>query len=548
MQYKELLRILSRFFFVLLIPLSIPTLIAIWCDWFVGPGVYPQLPCSNAFLLTLLLVFLLGGLFYFLSKGSGSHLYRKESLLLVIIIYVVTPFLSALPFYLNGTLEKISDAYFESVSAYTTTGATLLQAKQFDGEKEIPIKQEFMIDETYMYSYYGTIQPVRDFSGAVILSGIEAVHPALLFWRSFMQCLGGGGIVILFVAILPALGVGGKLLFEAETTGPSTEALFPRIKETASLLWKVYSTLIGLQTVLLMITNPKVPLFDALLLSFSTLSTGGFAPSNLSVAGYESPWTTLIILIFMIFGSINFALFFLLLKGKVSRWNDPELKVFLTIILISTLFGAWQLTGIPTDSITLETTGQTVFSFPMALLHASFQLVSAQSSTGFTIGNFDVWPFPFQVWMLVLFYIGGMAGSTAGGTKIIRSMSVFSIVLHSIESVFRPDTIRHYRVGGKTIDTKNAINILSFIVIVLALAVVGTFGLVLQGIDAETSLSTVSCMLNNTGLAFRLGGPLNSFAFLPLGAKLISCLLMIAGRLEFFAVLLLFVPSFWKKI
>jgi trk system potassium uptake protein TrkH len=524
-------------------------MMAIWCDWIVGSSVYPQLPAALAFVETLFICFALASLLFFISKDTQQGLFRKEGLLLVIFVYFLTPLVSALPFLFNGTLANPLDAYFECVSGYTTTGATILQAKEYSpmSENEIPIVKDYVIDKDYTYSYFGNVEPIKDSLGATILTGIEAVHPALLFWRSFMQCLGGGGIVVLFVAILPALGVGGKFLFQTEVSGPTTDSLFPRIKETASLLWKVYSALIGIETVLLMFTNPKVSLFDALCISFSTLSTGGFCPKNASIAAYGSDLTTGIITIFMLLGSINFTLYFLLLKGKLSKWNDPELKVFLGIVVISVLYGTSQLWGEPVDSVTREFFNEEIFSPFSAFLTSAFQLISAQTSTGFVIADFDSWGYPLQVWMLIMFFVGGMAGSTAGGIKVIRSMSVFNVMLNKIESLFKPDNVRNFRVGGQVLDPQMAITILCFFVVVFFLTISFTFLLVMGGVDIETSISSVSCMVNNTGIAFRLAGPTNTFAFLNDAGKLLCSVLMIAGRLEFFALLVLFAPSFWKK-
>jgi trk system potassium uptake protein len=549
MHYKAVIKALSFYLYILLIPLLIPTLMAIWCDWVVGPSVYPQLPTALAFIETLLICFSSATLLYFLSKEPKGGLYRKEGLLLVILVYFITPLISALPFLFSKTLDNPIDAYFECVSGYTTTGATVLQGKEynsFTGE-EISVVKEYVIDKDYTYQYFGNVEPIKNHLGEVILTGIEAVHPSLLFWRSFMQCLGGGGIVVLFVAILPALGVGGKFLFQTEVSGPTTDSLFPRIKETASLLWKVYSSLIGLETILLMFTNSKVSLFDALCISFSTLSTGGFTPKNASIAAYASDVTTAIVMVFMILGSINFTLYFLLLKGKLSRWNDPELKVFLGIIAVSVLFGTLELWGKPVDQFTKTYFDKEVFSPFSAFLTAGFQLISAQTSTGFVIADFDQWSYPLQVWMLIMFFVGGMAGSTAGGIKIIRSMSVFKIMLNKIESLFKPDTVRNFRVGGQIIEPQMAITILCFFIVVFSLTIFSTFFLVLGGIDIETSITSVSCMLNNTGIAFRLAGPTNSFAFFNDPGKLLCSVLMIAGRLEFFALLVLFAPNFWKK-
>lgn len=546
MLYRDISRALGYYLWVLLIPLIIPTAISIFCEWIVGPAVYPQPPSAWAFLITMAITAFLGLFFWYFGLKSKRHLFRREALLLVLIVYFLTPAIGALPFWINGTLNPL-DAYFEAVSGYTTTGATIMQAKEYNPitSEEVPINLSFCVNKDVQYNYFGTVKPVLSPDGEVLYSGIEAVSPGLIFWRSLMQCLGGGGIVILFIAILPALGVGGKVLYQAEITGPTKETIFPRVKETASLLWKVYIGLILLETILLMFTNSKVSLWDALNVSLTTLSTGGFCPKNAGIAAYDSLVTNWIIILFMILGSISFTLYFLCMRGKFYRLNDPELKTFLLIILFSVILATWKLTGAARDSVTDITTN--TFSFWQALSYGAFQVISAQTSTGFSTSNFDVWPFSVQALMLTLFFVGGMAGSTAGGIKVIREQVSFKVLLNKIEGIFRPDTVREYRLGNTIIDNNTASTILAFLMIVGAITIASVYLFILNGVDPETSLTITGCTMNNVGIAFRAAGPTNSFAFLPVFSKIWSIILMIAGRLEFFALLIIFTPGFWKK-
>lgn len=550
MLYRDILKVLGFYLWIFLIPLAIPTSIAIYTDWIIGPDVYPQLPSAFAFLITMGVTALLGLIFWFFGRKGRGTLFRREGLLLVIIVYFLTSLIGGLPFWINHTFSSPIDAFFEAVSGFTTTGATLLYPKLIDPKtgKESPYVKTFITGETTTYKFYGTVDPIIDKkNNTILLSGIEAVAPSLLFWRSFMQCLGGGGIIVLFVAILPALGVGGKVLYQTEVTGPAKESIFPRVKETASLLWKVYLGLIILQIFLMMITNDKISLFQAITVSFSTLSTGGFTPMNEGIISFHSNVTHWLIFFFMILGSINFTLYFMMMRKKFSRLNDPELKVFLAIILFVCAIATWKLYGSEKDALTAETAGLGTYSFMEALQYGSFQTISAMTSTGFAISNFNLWPFAVQVLMLILFYVGGMAGSTAGGIKIIREQTFFRIMINKVESIFRPDTVRQYRIGNSVIDPSVAMTVLCFILIVAFLSLVSTFALVLDGVDPETSLSTIGCMINNVGIAFRMAGPTESFAFLSLFGKLLSCFLMIAGRLEFYAILLAFVPAFWRR-
>ncbi|MCP5470404.1 MAG: TrkH family potassium uptake protein [Chlamydiales bacterium] len=549
MLYRDICRALGFYLWILLIPLAIPTGIAIFCHWIVGAPVYPQPASAWSFIFTMGITALLGLLFWFFGLKSEGRLYRREGLLLVLIVYFLTAAVSALPFWFNGTLSNPLDAYFEAVSGLTTTGASILEPKEFNpitGE-EVPIKVSFCVDTDVEYKYYGTVAPIIRETGEMHLSGLDALSPALIFWRSFMQCLGGGGIIVLFVAILPALGVGGKILYQTEITGPTQESVFPRIKETASMLWKVYASLIAIETILLMFTNSRVSLWDALNISLTTLSTGGFCPKNGNIAVYQSLLTNWIIIVFMILGSINFTLYFLCMRGKFFRLNDPELKAFLTIICVGIALATWQLTGAARDQMSQILTDNPHFSFWQALSFGAFQAVSAQTSTGFVVSNYDVWPFSMQVLMLILFFVGGMAGSTAGGIKIVREQTFFKILINKIESIFRPDTVREFRLGNSIISPATATTVLCFVLIVATLTIISTYLLVLDGIDPETSISVVGCMINNVGIAFRAAGPEHSFAFLPTFSKIWSIILMIAGRLEFFAILIAFVPAFWRK-
>lgn len=538
MLYRDISRVLANYLWILLIPLFIPFLIAIYCEFVIGPEVYPQLPCSKAFFLTLLTTAILGLFFWWIGKRSSGRLFRREALLLVILVYCLTSIIASLPFVISRTLPNPLDALFEAVSGITTTGATIMEAKQYDEStgKESQIKKTFTVGldkiETIPYSYFGTIEPVkRPNTDQILYTGIDAVNPALLFWRSFMQWLGGGGIIVLFVAILPALGVGGKILYQTEMTGPSKESIFPRIKETASMLWKAYLGLTIIEIILLVLTNEKISLFDAIMISFSTISTGGFSPKNESIGAYQSVYTDWIIVLFMILGSISFTIYFFCMRGRFFRLNDLELKVFLVIIIVSCALATWELLG--------------RYPFLDAFRLGTFQAISAQTSTGFNNADYDVWPFTIQVHMLILMFIGGMAGSTAGGIKVIRLQTFFRILLNKIEMIFRPDTVRTYRIGTSIIDNRTATIILCFLMIVASLTIVGTYLFVLDGYDPETSLTCISCLINNAGFAFGMGA--RSFAFLNNFGKVIGCIWMIAGRLEFFAILIAFVPAFWRS-
>lgn len=523
-------KLLSTFLFALIVPLLLPLGVALYYEYIQDL----ESTASYAFLLTILAIGLLALFFRFLAKVKKQELYRRQALLTVISIYILTSVLGGLPFLFSGTFKNPIDAFFEAVSGLTTTGATVMEEKKYDASgAEIPIVTTFVTGASKTYSFYGTITPVV--RNGKTFQGVEAVSPALLLWRSQMQWLGGGGIVVLFLTLLPLLGMGGKVLYQAETTGPTKESIVPRVKDTASKLWRIYVGLTVLETALLLITNRQMPVLDALTISFSTLSTGGFSPKNQSIAAYNNPWTDWVVIVFMLLGSISFSIYIHMAQGKLRKLNDSELKLFLSIVLFTSLFSTWNLfiVGYPATD---------------ALRYGTFQVVSAQTSTGFATANYDIWPFPIQTVMLIAMYLGGMAGSTAGGMKVVRVQIIFRMLIDKIESIFRPDSVRIHRVGKKIIDEGVGTAVLTFFAVLATFAVVGTFLLVCDGVDPETSLTTMACMLNNVGLGSRMGGPTHSFAFLSDFGKLFSAFAMLAGRLEFFALFVMFLPSFWRKI
>ena len=340
------------------------------------------------------------------------------------------------------------------------------------------------------------------------------------------------------------MGVGGKVLFQAEVPGPVKEAITPRVKETASLLWKLYLGFTLAEVVLLMWTNTEMELFDAVTITLSNLSTGGFSTRNASIGAFDSPATEWVIILFMLIGSINFALYFYCLRGKFYRLYEPEFILYLTLLLIFSSIVTWNLVG--TEKLLLAG-GEGEFTWAESFRYGFFHLISAQTSTGFVTSDFDKWPYVNQAMLLTVMYLGSMSGSTGGGIKIVRHYMLFRIAQDKVESIFRPERVRRFRIGGKMVDSNTAITVLTFFLIVAFLAVLGTLLLALNGVDLETSLTVTTCMLNNIGLAFRMAGPTESFAFLPVFAKILSCFWMVLGRLEFYAVLVILIPAFWRE-
>jgi trk/ktr system potassium uptake protein len=548
--YREISRILGAYLLFFSCALCVPLAVALYFEFLADPATHPQPHSSLSFFFTLLICLALAVLFRWGGRKGTGTLYRREGLMLVVVIWFVTAFIAAIPFTLSGTLRNPLDAYFESMSGLTTTGATVMTAKAYDPatKEEVPIVQRVLTDPETVYRYYGTITPVRDAqSGRVLLTGVEAVSRALLLWRAFIQWIGGMGIVVLFLAVLPALGVGGKVLYQAEVPGPVKEALTPRIKDTAGLLWKLYIALTAAEVLLLYFTNPLVSFFDAVCVSFSNISTGGFSVKNGSIGSYQSSATEWIVIAFMLVGSINFIHYLHILKRKLSRLWEPELLVYFLSLLIGSIIVWYSIVGTPEVATGRIPADHATFTWSEAIRNGTFQLLSCQSSTGFATSDYDRWPFVAQTLLLIVMFIGGMSGSTAGGIKVIRHTMLVRIVTDRIDAIFRPKRVHAIRIGESEVDVDRATTVLSFFFIAISLSVIGTFLLVIDGVDPQTSISTIACMLNNIGIGFRAAGPTGSFAFLPIFGKILSIIWMVMGRLEYFAVLLMLLPGFWRS-
>lgn len=547
MLYRDICKVLGLYIFAFTATLLVPLVLAIYYEYYLDPLLHPQPHSTWAFAKTIMWGLIIGGILYLIGRKSKGTLYRREGILVVVIIWFISPAIGALPFTFSGTLDNSYQAYFEAVSGITTTGSTVMQAKNFDpttGE-EIPIKDVVKGDLDTYYEYYGTINPVRDpATGKILYTGIEAVGKAVLFWRSFIQWLGGLGVVVVFVAILPVLGIGSKVLYRAEVAGPVKDTLTPRVAETAMQLLKIYAGLTIAEIILLMMTNDQMPLFDAITISLTTLPTGGFSIKNASIGFYNNAYTEIVVMIFMLCGGINFALYYYVLKGKFFKIYDLEFILFIIFTVLSCSLASWYLIGTETTLLT----GEKIPALPFwdAVRYGYFQVISSNTTTGFSTVDFDTWPFPVQIIMVIMMYVGAMSGSTTGGIKTIRHYMLFRIAQDKVESIFRPENVRSFRVGEREMGSETAIMVLCFFLTLMAVSVASTFLLVLDGIDPETAFSVTACSINNVGLAFRAAGPTESFAFLSDFGAILQSLTMLLGRLEFFAVLAILVPAFWK--
>ena len=480
MKYKIVLNTLGSLLFFLGLSMSFPLLYAI----------YYQETVINAFLLSMAITSLSGLLLwkFFSSKEPIGH---KEGFAIATLGWIFAACFGALPFVLAGTFPNFVDAYFESMSGFTTSGATVLEP-------------------------------------------IEGNPYSILFWRNFIQWLGGMGIIVLVVAILPALGAGGTQLFKSEVPGPEPDRIKPRIKETAKLLWEVYILISVLQVACLYFTG--MSLFDALTHMFGTMATGGFTPRNLSVAAYNNPVFENIIIFFMFIAGANFTLHYKTLHGNVKAlFKDKEFLFYTGVLMFSIV------------AITAELRIYIYNSVFTALRYASFQVVSIATTTGFTTADFDTWPAFSKSILLILMFIGGCAGSTGGAIKNIRVLLLIKQANREFRKLIHPQAVSPIRLGDKVVSEDVMRNITGFFFLYIFIFVISSFIMTILGLDIVSAMGAVAATLGNVGPGLGLVGPTQTYAFIPPLGKIILTLCMLLGRLEIYTVLILVVPEFWRK-
>jgi trk system potassium uptake protein TrkH len=446
-----------------------------------------------AFVVSAAISCAIGIALFLLGRKSREDVFRREGLFVVGVGWLLTAAVGAVPYLLSGVLPRGFDAYFESMSGFTTTGST-------------------------------------------VLVNIEAAPKSILFWRDFTHWLGGMGIIVLFLAVLPVLGAGGKQLFRSEVSRLQREGLRPRVKETALTLWRIYLLFTAAETALLWAQG--MSLFDAMCHTFGTLAGGGFSTRQESIGAYHSLGIELTVIAFMIIGATNFALHYQVLRGRpLHLLRDVEWRVFIAL-----LAGATVLVTI----ILLVQAGETYPTLGRALRASSFQVVSIMTTTGFGTQDFDKWPAFSKLLLVMLMFVGGCGGSTAGGIKVARLVILVRAGLLQLEKVFRPQTVRALRIGGTVLgeDALNAVT--GFFVLYMAVFLTGSLIVAATGADLVTSFSSVAATLNTVGPGLAQVGATQSYAALAPVAKVTLSLCMVLGRLELFAILVLFVPAFWR--
>lgn len=437
-----------------------------------------------------ILALILAGILLGLRRPKQTALYARDGFAVVALAWILMSAFGALPFVLSGDIPSYVDAFFETVSGFTTTGATIL------GE-------------------------------------IESLPKGILFWRSFTHWIGGMGVLVFMLAILPSAGGQAIHLLRAETTGPQKGKLVPKLRQTAMILYGIYFVLTVVQTVLLCISG--LSFYDSLVTAFATAGTGGFSVKNASIAGYANPAAEWITAVFMLIFGVNFNLyFFLLVKKFKSFFKSEELRAFLLICLAATAaiaVNTWHLFTEAED----------------CLRSAFFQVTSILSTAGFSTHDFNLWPDLSKTILVFLMIIGSCAGSTAGGLKVSRVLIVAKNMLREIKQIIRPRSVNTVRLDGEAIPSETLSRVSNYISLYFTLIVITTLLLSIDGFGLEVNITSTLTCINNVGPGLGAVGPTGNFGAFSVFSKLLLSLDMLIGRLEILPMLIFFTPAVWRK-
>lgn len=439
----------------------------------------------------------------YFTRGHKKEVKRREGYIIVTFGWLVMSASGVLPYLFTDSIPSVTDAFFETISGYTTTGAS-------------------------------------------ILNDIEALPEGVLFWRSLTHWIGGMGIIVLAIAILPLLGIGGMQLFAAEAPGPGGDKLHPRITDTAKRLWFIYLGYTVAETILLKLAG--MSFFDAINHALSTLSTGGFSTKNASIAYWsDKPLIQYIIILFMFLAGTNFVVSYFAFKGKVQKvLRDEEFKFYRIFILLFTILVALVVffrADVPVSEYHPQVWGEAESAFR----HGLFQVLAVVTTTGFVTADFTAWTPFLTVFFFGLMFAGGSAGSTSGGIKVMRHILIIKNGLLEFKRTLHPSAIIPVRFNNKTVSEHIVYNIIAFFVLYMLLFIIGAFVLGILGMDFVSAIGGAASALGNVGPAFGSLSPLNNFSGLPDLAKWWCGFLMLAGRLELFTVLILLTPAFWRR-
>ncbi len=438
----------------------------------------------------------LSGVLYLIGRTAKEDIFRRETLAITGLSWAIAAAIGALPFYFSGTVTTYTDAYFESISGLTTTGST-------------------------------------------VLTNIEGAPKSILFWRSFLHFLGGLGIIVLFVAVLPLVGVGARSLFKQEAPGPVPEGLTPRIRDTSVMLFKIYAALNVAE--MLILWGAGMSFFDAVNHALATMATGGFSTKNTSILAFGSPLIEWIIVVFMFLAGTNFSLHVEAVRGRFVYFKSTEFRVYLGIVVAASLFYA----------ILLFAHGSTAVSHPgeFNIRDGFFMSLALMTTTGFGTVDFDQWPHAARMVSVVLMFVGGCAGSTAGGMKVIRWVILMKVAMHELARNISPRRVTTLKIDGRKIPRETSHEVLVFFFLYILLFILGSAGIAMLMPEQSllSSISAAAATLNNIGPGLEAVGATMNYSAQSNAAKWLMSLLMLMGRLELFPILAMLSKTFWTR-
>lgn len=481
MNYKVVLKILGNVIKYELLLMFIPAIVSI---------IYKE----EEFIAFLITILLISPIAYILCnlKVVKTDIYAKEGYLTVGIAWIVISIVGAVPFVLSGAMSSIVDAFFETASGFSTTGAS-------------------------------------------ILTEIQSLPKGILFWRSFTHWIGGMGFLIFILSLVPSMGSSNTIhLLKAESPGPTPGKIVPKIKETAMILYIIYFILTVIETILLFISG--LSFYDSIIHALGTAGTGGFSNMNASVAAFNNSWVEWIVTIFMFLFGINFALYYQLIKGNIKGFfKNIELKYYCLIVAVAIIF------------ITISILDINGGNIGKALRDSSFQVASIITTTGYATADFNLWPTISKIILVMLMLVGAMAGSTGGGIKIIRIVIMFKAIKREINKILHPRRIQGVKIDGKIVDEETISGVFLFMGAYFVIALIAIFIVALDGFDITTTVTSVIATISNIGPGLEMVGPTGNFAAFSDLSKIVLSFCMLAGRLEIYPMLIMFSPSLWRK-
>ncbi|GGD24857.1 TrkH family potassium uptake protein [Hyunsoonleella pacifica] len=455
-------------------------------------------------LIAALVTLALGGFAMLFTRKHNKEMNKREGYIVVAFGWIIMALTGTLPYVITGSIPSFTNAFFETMSGYTTTGAS-------------------------------------------ILNDIEAMPEGILFWRSLTHWIGGMGIIVLAIAILPLLGIGGMQMFAAEAPGPSADKLHPRITDTAKRLWLIYFGYTAAETILLSVAG--MSFFDAINHALCTVSTGGFSTKNASVAYWNGqPIIQYIIILFMFLAGTNFVLSYFAFKGKVQKvLHDEEFKLYFKFIAIFTTIAALLIYFKADVSVSSIAHPMVWGEGESAVRHALFQVLAIITTTGFVTADYTLWTPFLVVFFFGLMFLGGSAGSTSGGVKVVRHLLLIKNGFLEFKRALHPSAILPVRYNMKAISGDIVFNILAFFILYMLSFIIGALVFSMFQMDFSSAIGLAASSLGNVGPALGDFGPVNNYAALPPLAQWWASFLMLIGRLELFTVLVLFTPFFWRN-